>query len=285
LDPVVSTSGALNLLELQDLGEGRFAVRHPDQPPEARDVVYGGQLLAQMIMAASRNDPPANEVKAIHVVYARTGSYSAPMELTVEPMHAGRSLASGTVSAWQGERLVARALLLMSADEPDFIRHQVPAPRVPGPEESVPVEGLVFPGAELRAVEESGLARENGASSFFWIRYPNPVESVAANQAIVAWATQSPLTILNIGAHPEITSLDEAHRTLSAGPLAHSIHFHEQPQASDWLLFANEGTYAGRGRTFGRGMIFTQDGSLVANYAQDGMARVARKPLDFNSAM
>jgi acyl-CoA thioesterase II len=123
------------------------------------------------------------------------------------------------------------------------------------------------------------------ATSFFWTRYPGPVDSLPAQQAILAWATQMPLTVLNIQAHPDTVKLSEAHRSLSAGPLAHSIHFHERPDATEWLLFVNEGTYAGRGRTFGRGMVFGPDGRLLASFAQDGMARQASQPLDFNRSM
>ena len=66
-----------------------------------RDVVYGGQLLGQMILAASRSIPD-KEVKSIHAIFARGGTLTRPVELDVEPMHDGRTLASTTVTRAKG---------------------------------------------------------------------------------------------------------------------------------------------------------------------------------------
>jgi acyl-CoA thioesterase II len=280
-------SETTSLLSLSDLGGGRFRVNHPDHPPEDRGVVYGGQTLAQMIMACSQAAAEAHEVKSIQIIYARTGSYAEPMELVVEAMHSGRTLSSYTVTAWQGERLISRALVLSSIDEPDLFRHQIRAPEVPGPDEGELGHSLAFPGSEVRLLDQLvDIPTDGGAAtSYFWMRHPESVDSIAANQAIVAWATQYPLTVLSIRAHPESVGFEQAHRTFSGGPLAHSIDFHERFVANQWLLFANEATCAGRGRTFGRGGVFTQDGTLVASFAQEGMARIPSEPLDFNRSM
>ena len=40
-----------------------------------------------------------------------------------------------------------------------------------------------------------------------------------------------------------------------------------------WLLLAHASPYAGRGRTTGTGMVFTEDGQLVANFTQQAMIR------------
>jgi acyl-CoA thioesterase len=39
------------------------------------------------------------------------------------------------------------------------------------------------------------------------------------------------------------------------------------------MLLAHEAPYAGRGRTYGRADVFTEDGRLVASFIQDGMVR------------
>ena len=41
-------------LRVEDLGEGRWSAPHPVDDPEGRDVVFSGQVLAQMIMASDR---------------------------------------------------------------------------------------------------------------------------------------------------------------------------------------------------------------------------------------
>ena len=69
-------------LQVQDLGGGRWSAPHPTDDPEGRDVVFSGQILAQMIMASDANCGSQKEVKSIHAIFARAGTYSAgPMEL------------------------------------------------------------------------------------------------------------------------------------------------------------------------------------------------------------
>jgi acyl-CoA thioesterase II len=64
-----------------------------------------------------------------------------------------------------------------------------------------------------------------------------------------------------------------AHQAISTGVLAHTLSFHEPVRATDWHLLAQRGTYAGGGRSYGRGEVFTQDGRLVASFVQDSMVR------------
>src|ERR1700736_114322 len=80
------------VLQVEDLGDGRWSAPHPADDPEGRDVVFSGQLLAQMIMASDGAVAGEKEVKSIHAIFARAGTYSAGlMELRLDPMHSGRA--------------------------------------------------------------------------------------------------------------------------------------------------------------------------------------------------
>ncbi len=142
-------------LQVQDLGGGRWAAPHPADDPEGRDVIFSGQILAQMIMASDANCGSEKEVKSIHAIFARAGTYSAgPMELALDAMHAGRAWASDTITAYQGERLLSRSLVLLNTVEPDLMRHSPTMPDVPGPDAATPNPSItVFPGAEARLVD------------------------------------------------------------------------------------------------------------------------------------
>src|SRR6266568_2986342 len=109
----------LNSLMLEQTGENRF--RGPSVPSDFRPVVFGGQLMGQMIVAAAATLPDKN-VKSLHAIFARAGTVKEPVDLDVDVMHAGRALASATVTARQGDRLLSRGLLLLDAGEPDLIR-------------------------------------------------------------------------------------------------------------------------------------------------------------------
>src|SRR5207237_1127527 len=55
--------------------------------------------------------------------------------------------------------------------------------------------------------------------------------------------------------------------------LDHAMWFHRPFRADEWLLYAQDSPSAQGGRGLTRGMIFTQDGTLVASVAQEGSLR------------
>ena len=64
-----------------------------------------------------------------------------------------------------------------------------------------------------------------------------------------------------------------AHVTISTTVMAQTLSFRERFRADEWLLLAHHSPYAGRGRSYGRADVFTEDGHLVASYAQENMIR------------
>jgi len=264
------------LLEIEPASAGRHRVRN-EGDASARDVVFGGQLLGQMIVAASASHQ-GKQVRTIHTIFARVARVSATTELAVEPIHDGRSFASANVTAWQADRLCARALVLLDAPDADVIRHAAPAPQVPGPEES-PDAGpspLVFPGSELRIVGGVDTwdpqAPVGPAELFVWLRHAMAPGDVATNQAILAWATDGFLIGTAMRPHAGVGQHD-AHGTLSTGVVGHTLTFHEPFTVRDWLLIAHESPHAGAGRSHGRAHVFTREGRLVASFVQDNMIR------------
>src|SRR3954468_6967157 len=116
-------------LTLESIGDDRYRAGNVDA---GHGVLYGGQLLAQSVIAGLMSEPD-KAVKTVHTIFARSGSPEAPVEIVVDRMHSGRAMASCTVTISQGERLCARSQVLLSADEPDFIRHADGAPPTAGP--------------------------------------------------------------------------------------------------------------------------------------------------------
>jgi acyl-CoA thioesterase len=244
-------------------------------------VIFSGQILAQMIMAADRAVEGTKEVKSIHAIFARAGSYDAPMELRLETMHAGRAWGSHTITASQGDRLLCRGLVLLSAEEPDLIRHGPVMPDVAPPDElesDWPV--VVYPGSETRTVPDAKATAPDGSpASSFWLRHDTAYRSVAANHAILAWSEPGFIIGLAMRPHSQIVRIEDAHRTVSTGVIAHTASFHERLDISQWHLVTQQASYAGRGRVHGTGRVFNGDGQLVATFSQDSMARGVDRPL------
>jgi acyl-CoA thioesterase len=273
------------LLELSDAGEGRYIAPHPAESAEGRDVVFSGQLLGQMIMAADRAAGSAKAVRSIHTVFARAGTYTKPLEIQVESMQSGRTWASDTVTVSQEGRLLCRGIVLLSTVEPDLMRHEPAMPEgVPSPDQLSPTQGQAYPGVELRPVP--GESTIDGVPvDMAWHRYERKIESQAANQAVLVWATCGEIIGLGMRPHRATARIEESHHTLSTGVIAHTAHFTDPVDVSQWLLVVTEATKTGGGRVYGGGRVFTQDGQLVAAFHQDAMAKAAPATLDPRRSM
>src|ERR1700723_2300149 len=102
---MTDSSRLLAVLNLENTGSGSF--RAENFTEGAGTVVFGGQLLAQTIVAASSIDPD-KVLKSVHTVFARGAESDKPLDIDVEAMHVGRAVASATVTVRQGDRLCAR---------------------------------------------------------------------------------------------------------------------------------------------------------------------------------
>jgi acyl-CoA thioesterase len=282
----MSTSGLITYpaLVLEPLGDARFSAQHADRQ-EDRDVVFSGQIIAQMIMAADATVESRMDVKSIQVLFARPATHTVPIEYQVDTLHAGRNWSSHTITAWQGGKPLSRGQVLMSVDEPDLMSHQPVSPAVGAPEAGDVQPALAFPGAEIRSAVGVEAVLEPVPTMAFWIRAQGLGDSVAAQQAALAWATPGEIIGLAMKPHPDSARIEDTHQTLSTGVIGHTIHFHNRFSFGDWLLVSQEATWAGRGRIFGRGEVFRADGVLAATFSQDAMAKVAAFNLDPSRSM
>jgi acyl-CoA thioesterase len=273
-----------DLLQLTEIGERRYQVTQPSESPEGRDVVFSGQLLAQMIMASDHAAGGAKDVRSVHAVFARAGTYTRPIELEVESLLAGRTWASDTVTATQSGKVLSRATVLLNVVDEDLMRHEPPMPPVPAPADVDAAPGQVFPGAELRLV--SGRDEAGGVPvEMAWHRFERPLASQAANQAVLAWATCGNIIGLAMRPHRDRVRIEDAHASISTGVIGQTVHFVERFDVSQWLLVRHEATKAATGRVYGDGRVFAEDGILVAAFHQDSMARAAAALLDPKTSM
>ena len=265
------SAGLRDALQLEATGPGTFRARNFLEG--AGNVVFGGQILAQAIVAASSIDP-AKALKSVHTIFARGADREQPLDIEVEAMHVGRALASATVTVRQGDRLCTRSLALLSATEPDLIRFGAPAPAVGGPADAEPLGG----GGdfwELRVVGGVDVSDPDAVGPpelFVWVRFPRTSATGTTGQALLAYATDGFLIGTAMRPHAGIGQ-SMAHVSISTSVLSHTLTFHEPVDAGAWHLLAHESPYAGLGRTYGRAHIFTEDGRLVGSFVQDNMVR------------
>jgi acyl-CoA thioesterase II len=274
-------AGLPDAFGLTRVAEGRFTATSIGDPG-VRDVVYGGQLLAQMILASDQV-AATKDLASIHTLFARSATVTRPIEIDVEVIHDGRTMASHSVTVHQGDRVCAQGLVLRRADGPDLIRHQPAMPEVDGPDRSPAAGqiGLVAPGSELRVVGGVDTGDPDSpvgpAELFVWVRLPAVTDDPAMAQALLAYGTDGFLIGTAMRPHRGIGQ-NMAHGNLATGVVSHTLAFHEPVPVGTWLLMAHESAHAGRGAGYGRAHVFTEDGSLVASFVQESMIRDAGNP-------
>ncbi len=270
---VLTIDVLLRSLDLEPVGPGAFRASNV---PFGGATVFGGQLMAQTVVAAlaGQDAEAAKAVKTIHIVFARSAAADTPVEIAVEPMQSGRSFASSTVTISQGDRLCTRALVLLSADEPDLIRHGDPCTSTSTPEASTP--GAHVPGAwEVRVADGVDVNDPDAvgpAELDVWTRFVGAPGDPATDQALLAFATDGFLIGTAMRPHAGVGQ-SQAHVTLTTGVVSHTLTFHEPCSAGDWMLIQNRSPYAGHGRAYGRADVFDRNRNLVASFVQDSMIR------------
>lgn len=260
------------VLDVQPDGPGRYiGAAHDDA---RRPVVEGSQLLAQTLMAAARHAPGRRAVSA-SMVFARVANTREPVGIDLDEVANGRTFTVLAPRITQSGRTCAVGTVLLDATAPDLVRHETPAPDVPGPYESTPVD-LSLTGRDVRIVD-NGYALSSGAAAGppqldAWVRFRETPDDQALNVALLTHLTGFLSLAAALRPHEGI-GLDQAHRTISTGVNAISLMIHRDVRAGDWMLYHHRSTFAGDGMSHSECRIHDEAGHLLASFSVDAMLR------------
>ncbi|MCU1536620.1 MAG: Choloyl-CoA hydrolase [Humibacillus sp.] len=301
----------LDVLDLRDVGTAHIAVTdvagndaaeslgatsarvfegRSQKMPHGR--VFGGQVLAQCVMAAGITVRDVNDgdgprpIHSLHGYFMRPGDDTLPIRFAVEEMRDGNSFSTRRVHAVQKGAPIM-SMVCSFQERAAGLDHQDTAPTVPEPEQlrslAETFAGVDHPGArhiaESRAIElrpvEGNLFLEPGAEqvarNHVWMRAIDRLpDDPLLHAAVLAYASDYSLLEPVLRRHGLIWS-DPRLRVAS---LDHSMWFHREARADDWLLYAQQSPSAISGRGLAIGEIYSRDGVLVASTAQEGMVRV-----------
>jgi acyl-CoA thioesterase-2 len=258
--------------------------------------VFGGQALAQALVAARHTVQEGREAHSLHGYFILPGDLARPIIYFVDRLRDGKSFTTRQVTAIQDGRAIFNMAVSFQVAE-EGVEHQVEMPRVPEPEALEDELVLVRSSADhlperLRAVYTQDRPIEfrpvdpvdpiapeaRPPLKYVWFRAVDSLsDELVLHQAVLAYA--SDYGLLATALLPHRLSLQNPR--LQAATLDHAIWYHRPFRVDDWLLYAMDAPAAAGGRGFTRGSIFTRSGELVASVAQEGLLRVhaeARPP-------
>ncbi|HUN33202.1 MAG TPA: acyl-CoA thioesterase domain-containing protein [Trebonia sp.] len=262
-----------DLLSCLDLGEGVADDAGASLAFEGKNLpldyhrLFGGQLLAQFAMAATRACP-GKSVKSLHAQFPREGTENEPVRYVVTKHSDGRTFASLIIVASQSRGTIATASVSMHAHE-DGRSVQTVAPVTGAPEDSPAVEIGILPFETRTSIE---LDTQEVAAPEFSLWWRTPEAGAGTAQALAAYATDLTLIGTALRAVEGITQAD-AQQKFASAVTAHTIYFHRPLRTDEWLLLRQHSPILAHARSFGRGDILTADGTLVASYAQEALVR------------
>lgn len=266
-DPFTS---ALELTPIAEPGRHAFTTATPG---DGALRLFGGRVLAQALLAASRTVGDDRRAHSLHAYFLRAGRGGPPLELDVGLTRDGRSFSARSVDVRQEGETILSLMASFHVDEAGEDWARTPPPDVPPPEELPPPAAAIHGHANLLLFEMRPVAApaRDGVPPFhpMWVRVreripDDPVLHSCALAGITdVWAATGsrPPTLPT----PEIlgTSLD------------HAVWFHHAARADEWLLFVLEPVRSSGALALGVGAIYTRDGVLVASVVQQSLLRAA----------
>jgi acyl-CoA thioesterase II len=267
------------LLELFDVtpeGHDTFVGQTGIAGADERQVVEGTQVLAQAIVAVAKRFPEKS-VRSVYAVFARAVVVGPPVELTIDVVAEGRSTATAVVNVTQKGKRCITVTAFTDVPSGDVIRHQLARPDV-APPANANVSEMPMVGRQLRLVDvvDVNSPDEVGPPELFaWLHYdPIPARDDLA-KALVAYFTGHLGISTTMRAHEGIGTA-QSHLTVSTAPMTITVSFHEPFGWGGWLLYSHESTQVGAGMSYVRGAVHTEEGELIASFAQDALIRPLR---------
>ncbi|MTE19144.1 acyl-CoA thioesterase II [Streptomyces sp. TRM43335] len=285
----------LRLLDLERIdrdifrGRSRFAV-----VPR----VFGGQVAAQALVAASRTVDEDRLAHSLHAYFLRPGDPDAPIVYTVDRIRDGRSFTTRRVVAVQHGRPIFHLSASFQTYE-EGMEHQEPMPDVPDPEtlpssaELLPRHAHLFGDptvadrlAEARAAVDlryvtdppyltAGRPREPRSRIWFRTRgkpdgeYDRPMFHLCLATYVSDMSLLEPVLLAHGRGGWTVGDVVGA-------SLDHAMWFHRPFRVDEWLLYDQSSPTSQAGRGLGSGRIFTADGRLAITVMQEGVVRAPR---------
>ncbi|TPM35242.1 acyl-CoA thioesterase II [Mesorhizobium sp. B2-3-5] len=278
----------LRILDLERLEHNLYRGRSPQVEWQR---VFGGQTIAQALVAAQRTVEPDRFVHSLHSYFMRPGDIKVPIIYEVDRIRDGGSFTTRRVLAIQHGQAIFSLEASFQVDEKG-LEHQFALPDDVPPPEGLKTQRQLLETAdrvpeavrrfwarerplELRPVNlEHYESRDKlPPRQNVWIRLAGPVPEDRALQSVLL-AYLSDMTLLDTSTFAHGRGLFDP--DIQAASLDHSMWFHRPHSLDGWLLYAQDSPSSSGSRGFSRGMLYARDGTLIASMAQEGLIRLKR---------
>lgn len=273
------------LLTLEAASADRFTARSESI---GTPHLYGGQVLAQALVAASKTVPADRPVHSLHGYFLLPGAHTE-VAYQVQRIRDGRSFSTRRVCAVQGDKEIFEAMVSFHVAETG-VAHQSDMAAVAGPEGvQSEIEQLkrlrdrlppkfqtpnVAPvGLEYRRVQPFDflVPRAHQGLNSIWLRPVAPLpDDPMLHRAVLAYASDHGLLMTPMVHHGLSFVLGQ----VIPASLDHAMWFHRDFRLDDWVLYQTDTPVAHGARAYCRGTFYSSRGELIASTVQEGVMRI-----------
>lgn len=260
----------VGLLDLEAIEHNLFRGFHP---AARRKRLFGGQIIAQSLMAAARTVQAEHLPHSLHAYFLRPGDWRVPAVFEVDRIRDGRSFSTRRVVVIQD----GKAIFNMDASfhkQEEGLSHQLQMPAgYQPPDESAMVDGLKQrPFLSFREDHKAKLEQipQSPEQSLWFKANGTAPDNALMHMALLAY--ESDEALLGTARLPHRGQYD--HESMQVASLDHSIWFHRAVNVNEWLLYSLDSPSTSNARGYTRGEIYTAEGKLVASCMQEGLMRM-----------
>ncbi len=253
------------MMALEPHGPDTFVASGPQYPWGG---LYGGQIVAQALRAASLTVDPGYHLHSLHAYFIRLGDAAEPIRLEVDRIRNGRTFLTRRVVARQSVGAILNMSSSFHTPEAGAEVQTEEIPHVPAPEQLEP--NSWSPLIERRVLRDDIGPGRVGA----WMRLAEDLgDDPLLNACALAYLSDDLPTDAVVARHPDRPPRNAAERRFWSASLDHAIWFRRPIRADEWQLhdFTCRGLVGSRGLSIGS--IFDRHGGHVATVSQEVLLR------------
>jgi len=277
------------VIETLDLEEIELNHYLATSPNEGWQRVYGGQVIGQALVAASRTVSTDRSAHSLHGYFLRAGDTEIPILYKVDRIRDGKSFTTRRVVAVQRGQAIFTMSISFQVDEAG-LNHQFDMPDVPLPD-TLPTDEEIrqqqakswpaefqdsFSGSsaiQVKPIDPVDMLHPEPAPPIqrCWMRCGEKLpDDPRIHQCVLAYL--SDWSLLDTATRPHAVSFMQ--ENVQVASLDHAMWFHRPFRADEWLLYDQDSPSANGARGFNRGLIYNLAGELVASTTQEGLVRI-----------
>ena len=256
------------MMTLEPHGPDTYVASGPQYPWGG---LYGGQIIAQALRAATLTVDPAFRLHSLHAYFIRLGDAAEPIRLEVDRIRNGRTFLTRRVVARQAVGAILNLSSSFQVPEAavDVQTEQMPSVAAP---ESLRTDSW-SPLIDRRLLPTDIAPGRVGA----WMRLAEPIgDDPVLNACALAYLSDDLPSDAVVARHPDRLPRNAPVRPFWNASLDHAIWFHAPVRADEWYLHEATCRALFGNRGLAVGAVFDRGGRHVATLSQEVLIRKAR---------